>query len=282
MRRALDRALTWGTGLCAGFALLVLLGIAGNLIWRGLPALNWQFLSQSTAQAGAAGGVFYQLVGTLILLLTALCISLPLAVALGLGAGFYLRGRRRRWLVLGLYTANGVPSVVYGIFGLLIFVRWLDWGKSWWVGGLLLGWMILPTVALALYERVVRLPAHYLHAAAALGLDRSRIAWAVVLPQSRAGLLSGTLLGLARAAGETAPILFAAAVFSGATWPRGLIDSPVLALPYHIFVLAQDTYTAGAEARLWATATVLLGLVTLLALLALPARLRLHEEAHHG
>ena len=137
-------------------------------------------------------------------------------------------------------------------------------------------------MAISLAERIDQIPRSYLQAAYALGLSRGQVVRSVVLPQSLGGLVSGALLGLARAAGETAPILFAAAIFSGATLPRGIADSPVLALPYHIFVLAQDSFHPEAEPRLWAAASVLLGLVFLCSLLALPARLRLHEEARHG
>jgi phosphate transport system permease protein len=142
--------------------------------------------------------------------------------------------------------------------------------------------MILPTLTVALAERIEQIPDKYLSAAAALGLGSGQIVGAVILPQSLGGLVSGALLGLARAAGETAPILFAAAIFSGVRLPHGVMDSPVLALPYHIFVLAQDSFDPAAAPRLWASAVVLLGMVFLLSALALPVRLRLHEEARHG
>jgi phosphate transport system permease protein len=100
-----------------------------------------------------------------------------------------------------------------------------------------------------------------------------------VLPQSLGGLVTGLLLGLARAAGETAPIMFTATVFAGATWPAGIKDSPVLSLPYHIFILAQDSFDPAVSGKLWGTALVLLALVFGLSLLALPARLKVHEEA---
>jgi phosphate transport system permease protein len=283
MRRWLDRCF-WGlTGLAALLACALLLGIVAFLLHRGLPALSWSFLVQDTVGAGSGGGILYQLLGTVILIATAFATAAPLAVALALAATVYARGKgTRRRFEVALYALNGLPSIVLGIVGLIVFGKLLGWGKSWLAGGLILGWMILPTVTIALLERIQAIPRRYFEAAAALGLPRGRIVRSVVLPQSLGGLISGSLLGLARAAGETAPILFTAAVFSGATLPSGIRDNPVLALPYHIFVLAQDTLDPEAGTRLWAAAFVLLALVLLLGLAALPARLAAHEEARHG
>ncbi|MGA7905618.1 MAG: ABC transporter permease subunit [Terrimicrobiaceae bacterium] len=189
--------------------------------------------------------------------------------------------RRRERLMVMLHVINGVPSILFGLFGLIVFVLFLGWGKSWLTGGILLGIMMLPTVAVALTERIRALPGKYLEAAAGLGLSQSQIVWSVILPQSFGGWITGSLLGLARAAGETAPIMFSATIFAGATWPRGIKESPVLSLPYHIFILAQDSFDPAAGAKLWGAALVLLLLVFSLSLIALPLRLRLHEEANH-
>jgi len=216
-------------------------------------------------------------------MVTALTVSTLLSVALALTKTIYVGSPRlQRCIALGLYTINGLPSIVFGIVGMAFFMGVLGLGKSWLSGGILLGLMILPTMSVALIERIESLPRQYTEAAASLGLNRSQIVWSVVLPQSASGLLSGSLLGLARAAGETAPIMFTAAVFSGATLPQGIRESPVVALPYHIFVLAQDSFQPGAEARLWGATFVLLALVLILSLVALPVRLAVHEEAKHG
>lgn len=282
-RRLRDRAFTALVAACALVATAILVAIVIAIWLQGAGSLRWSFLTQASAEAGAAGGVFYEIVGTTILIATALAASVPPAIALALTQGHYLRDSPAGKRLLGaFYAANAVPSVVYGIVGFLLFTRWLSWGKSWLAGGLLLGLMILPTLTVSLAERIRGLPATYRDAAAGLGLRDAQIVRAVILPQSWGGLVSGALLGLARAAGETAPILFAAAVFSGATWPAAIRESPVVALPYHIFVLAQDSFDPAVQQHLWGAAFVLLALVLGLSLLALPARLRIHEESRRA
>lgn len=279
-RRFADRAVTALAWLAGATACLVLVGLVAAVLERGLPALSPAFLLEPTRDAGAAGGVLWQLVGTLLLGATALVFCLPLATGLALAGGVYLPGgAARRRLRLALYVWNGIPSIVLGIAGMLVFASLLGWGKSWLAGGLVLGWMMLPTVTLARLARIEAIPARRLEAAAALGLPRGQIVRSVVLPASRGGLYTGALLGVARALGETAPILFTAAVFAGATLPRGVRESPVLALPYHIYVLAQDSFEPAAMERLWGAAAVLLTLVLVASLLALPARLRAEGEA---
>ena len=121
----------------------------------------------------------------------------------------------------------------------------------------------------------------YLDAARGLGLRRSQMIRAVVLPQSIGGLITGLLLGVARAAGETAPIMFTATIFAGASLPSGVRESPVLSLPYHIFILAQDSHDPAVRTKLWGAALVLLFIVMAFSLAALPIRLKLHEESDH-
>jgi phosphate transport system permease protein len=282
-RQALDTLVSLAAGLCGLVAVVLLVGVIAVIASRGAPALSWEFLSRPMAQGGAAGGIVWNLAGTLILLVTAFLTSAPVALALALLERVWLTGPRpRRTLRTLLYALNGVPSIVFGIFGFIVFVHGLGWGKSWLAGGLILAMVILPTVTVALITRMNAIPAKYLEAAAGLGLCRAQIVWAVILPQSWGGLLTGSLLGLARAAGEVAPIMFTATIFSGATLPSGFTESPVLALPYHIFTLAQDSLDPAVKERVWGAALVLVGLVFSLSLAALPLRLRSHEEAHHG
>ncbi len=280
MRRASDRLFAALCGSCAVIACAVLLGLVFVIAQRGLPAMSWRFLTEQIRQVGAQGGIFYNLIGTLILLTAALIITAPIATGLALVHAVYLRRESaQRRLGLFLYTLNGIPSIVFGIFGFIVFVKFLGWGKSWLTGGILLALMILPTVTVALIERIKALPRKYVEAATGLGLRPSQIVWSVILPQSWNGLVTGSLLGLARAAGETAPIMFTATIFAGASVPHGVRESPVLSLPYHIFILAQDSFDPAVGAKLWGSALVLLALVFALCLFALPIRLRAHDEA---
>ncbi len=281
MRKALDLAVAALAGLCALFAVGLLVGLVAVIAQRGGPALSWSFLTEQIRLVGAAGGIFWNFVGTVILLASAFVFCAPLAVAVALLERVWLRGARARGFVrAALYTLNGVPTIVFGIFGFIVLVLWCGWGKSWLAGGLVLALGMLPTVSVSLIERLHAVPEKYLEAAAGLGLSKAQIVWSVLLPQAWGGLITGSLLALARAAGETAPIMFTATIFAGATLPHGIRDSPVLSLPYHIFILAQDSFDPAIGSKLWGAALVLLGLVFLLSLIALPSRLKMHEEAN--
>jgi len=259
----------------------ILVGLVAVIAQRGAPALSWSFFTEQIRLVGAAGGILWNLIGTMILLGAAFAICAPLAIGLALVEHVWLRNARaRRALRTLLYTLNGLPSILFGLFGFIVFVQWCGWGKSWLIGGIVLALSMLPTVTVALLERLQAIPPRYVEAAAALGLNRAQIVWSVLLPQAWGGLITGSLLGLARAAGETAPIMFTATIFAGATLPRGLRESPVLTLPYHIFILAQDSFDPAVGSKLWGAALVLLALVFALSLLALPSRFKIHEEAN--
>jgi len=264
---------------CTTIACGLMLVLIAAIFYRGGSALSWRFFTEQIRLVGADGGIFFNIVGTLILIFTALVVCTPIAMALALMQGVYFRKRAAQRLGIVLYLLNGTPSILFGLFGLIVFVKFFGWGKSWLSGGILLGIMMLPTVTVALIERIKVLPRKYIEASRGLGLSTSQTIWSVIVPQSRSGLVTGSLLGLARAAGETAPIMFTATIFAGAMFPHGITESPVLSLPYHIFVLAQDSFDPRVAEKLWGTAAALLLIVLLLSLIALPMRLRTHEEA---
>jgi len=281
MRKIADFLIVLIAGASALVSVGILLGLVFVVAQRGVPALSWSFFTEQIRLVGAAGGIFWNLIGTSILLAAAFTICAPMAIGLALVERVWLSGGTfRRALRTVLYTLNGLPSIIFGIFGFIVFVQWCGWGKSWLIGGIVLALSMLPTVTVSLIERLKAIPPKYVEAAAALGLNQGQIVWAVLLPQAWGGLITGLLLGLARAAGETAPIMFTCTIFAGATWPKAIKESPVLTLPYHIFILAQDSFDPAVGAKLWGAALVLLGLVFLLSLIALPGRLKIHEEAN--
>lgn len=270
------------TGLCALAATSVLVVIVGAICRKGASAITWEFFTDQMKEAGVSGGILYNIAGTAILILTAFLAAAPVATSIALMHGVYLKSERtRRATMLMLYILNGIPAILFGIFGMMVFVKYLGWGKSWLSGGLLLGLMILPTVTVAIVARIQGIPRGQLEAAAGLGLRQSQIVRAIHLPRCLGGLVTGTLVGLARAAGETAPIMFTATIFAGATLPDGIKENPVLSLPYHIFILAQDSFDPAAGSKLWGTALTLLILVFTFSIVALIPRLNSTVAKHH-
>lgn len=270
------------TGLCALAATSVLVVIVGAICLKGASAINWEFFTDQMKEAGVSGGILYNIAGTAILILTAFLAAAPVATSIALMHGVYLKSERaRQATMLMLYILNGIPAILFGIFGMMVFVKYLGWGKSWLSGGLLLGLMILPTVTVAIVARIQGIPRGQIDAATGLGLRKSQIVRAIHLPRCLGGLVTGTLVGLARAAGETAPIMFTATIFAGATLPNGIKENPVLSLPYHIFILAQDSFDPAAGSKLWGTALTLLILVFTFSIIALIPRLKSTLAKHH-
>jgi phosphate transport system permease protein len=167
---------------------------------------------------------------------------------------------------------------LFGLVGYLFFGVYMDTGVSWVTGSLILAVMILPTLQVSIREAVETLPEKYREAGMALGLSRATQIWRIILPQSFYGLVTGVLLGLARAAGETAAIMFTATTFSGIQFPQSFSD-PVPTLQTHILVLAQEAANPESIAQAWGAGLVLLGLVFLLTLAAWSFRTRLVMES---
>ena len=261
------------------FLIVVLLVfILGTLFVKGLPAFHAGFLFEESRDFGLAGGIFYQAVGTLILMATAVLWSLPVALGSVLFQTEYLSGKFKTFLTQLTYILNATPTILFGLVGYLFFGVYLDKGVSWVTGSLILAVMILPTLQVSFREAVEALPEKYREAGMALGLSRPSQIRRIILPQCFYGMVTGVLLGVARAAGETAAIMFTATTFSGIQLPQSVSD-PVPTLQTHILVLAQEAANPESIAQAWGAGLVLLGLVFILTLTAWAFRTRMVMES---
>jgi phosphate transport system permease protein len=258
---------------------IVLLIIVYYLIANGWKAITWTFLTQAPMSSMTKGGILPCIVGTLFLGIGALVVAFPIGVASAIYINEYARpGKILRIIRLGISNLAGVPSVVFGLFGLAFFVIYLKMGVSLLAGALTLGAMSLPVIIGSSEEALKAVPNTYREASLGLGATKWQTILRVVLPTALPGILTGGILGLSRAAGETAPIMFTAAVFYTPRLPNSVFDE-VMALPYHIYVLA----TAGTEIEAtrhlqYGTALVLITMVLGLNLLAIIWRFRLRRK----
>jgi phosphate transport system permease protein len=260
----------------AGFALLALaalvvvvpiLLVIGIIVVRGISAISWEFLTAMPRDGMKAGGIFPAIVGTLLLILgTALA-----AIPVGVGGAIYLAEYAQdtvftRTIRLAIINLAGIPSVVYGLFGLGLFVLFLQFGTSILAGSLTLAIMTLPIIISTSEEALLAVPTEFRTVNASLGGTRWQGIRKIVLPQALPGIITGVILGLLRAAGETAPILFTVAAFYLPRLPQSLFDQ-TMALPYHLYVIS--TQVPGMPLRIqYGTALVLLALVLSMSLVA--------------
>ena len=247
-------------GLIALVVVVPILWVVGEIVWRGVGAISWEFLTTAPHEGMKAGGIFPAIVGTMLLTLgTALA-----AIPVGVGGAIYLAEYARdtwatRLIRLAIINLAGIPSVVYGLFGLGLFVLFLQFGTSILAGCLTLAIMTLPVIISAAEEALRAVPVEYRTVSASLGGTRWQGIYRIVLPQALPGIITGVLLGLLRAAGETAPILFTVAAFYLPRLPQSLFDE-TMALPYHLYVISTQVPGMPLQVQ-YGTALVLLVLV---------------------
>ena len=246
---------------------------------EGGAVLSWEFLTQPPREGMTEGGIVPAILGTF----TVTVITALFAVPLGVGAAIWLNQYARDgWIVrlvrLSIRNLSGVPSIVYGLFGIALFVNAMGLGLSVLASGLTLGLLTLPWTITASEEALKTVPRAWCDGALALGATRWEAIRTVVLPAALPGILTGVILGLARAAGETAPILFTGVTFFTPGLPTSVFDQ-FMALPYHLYVLATQHHDIGAVRPLaYGTALVLLGLVGSFTAMAAMLRARLRVE----
>lgn len=245
------------TGGAAASVMLAALALLGYLLVRGLPSINWTFLTQSPRN----GGIFPAIVGTFWLVVGTAVFALPIGIAAGIYLSEYApRGRRTRLIRLSIANMAGVPSIVYGLFGLAMFVMLFGFGVSILSGSLTLACLTLPVIITTTEEALRQVPQDLRQASLALGATRWRTIRKVVLPAAMPGIVTGAILGLSRAAGETAPVLFTA-VYLSAPLPMSPLDK-TMALPYHIYIMATQP-NKPQPGIVWGSALVLVAGVTI-------------------
>ena len=270
--RAVEAIAKTMMGACLLFAVTATVGIIAVIVWRGAPSISAQFIFGMPTHNMTQGGIWPAIWGTILLTLGTALFALPL----GVGAGLYLseyatRGPSTRVVRLSIQNMAGVPSIVYGLFGLSLFVIVLKFGVSLLAGCLTLACMTLPIIIAATEEALQQVPQDLRQASLALGATKLRTVLVVVLPAAAPGVVTGSILGLSRAAGETAPIIFTAAAFY-APMPRTPFDQ-VMALPYHLYIMATQAVKP-APGIVWGTALVLVAGVTTAGVLAAAWRSR--------
>ena len=257
-----------------GLAALAAIGVIGV---RGAGALSWEFLTTMPAQGMRAGGIFPALVGTLELVGLTVIFALPMGVAAAIYLTEYATDHWLTRLVrLAIVNLSGVPSVVYGLFGLGLFVIFCRFGTSLLAGALTLAIMILPVIITASEEALRSVPRSFREVSLSLGASHWQTVRHAVLPFAVPGIMTGTILGIGRAAGETAPILFTVAAFYLPRLPRSIFDQ-AMALPYHLYVISTQIPNIPLTQR-YGTALVLLLLVLSLNLLAVILRARFRRR----
>lgn len=261
-----------------GIVLLILVIILYDIISKGAGKINWEFLTQAPKKGMTEGGIFPAIVGTfMVTVITAI-----LAVPLGMGCAVYLNeyamdNKLTRLIRMSIRNLSGVPSIVYGLFGVVLFVQLMQIGTCILAAGLTLGLMTLPWTITASEEALKNVPQSYRDGALALGATKWQAIRTNVLPYAVPGMLTGTILGLARAAGETAPILFTGAAFFLPFLPRSVFDQ-FMALPYHLYIMATQHH-AIEEVRpiAYGTALVLIVLVFGMNFFAIVLRYKLRK-----
>lgn len=263
--------------ICTLIVIVPVLLIVAMIIKNGAGAISWEFLTTMPRAGMKEGGIFPAIVGTLCLVFGAVLFALPLGVFASVYLTEYARDNYFTRLVkLAIVNLAGVPSVIYGLFGLGLFVTFLHFGTSIISGSLTLGIMILPVIITASREALDSVPRSFREVSLSLGGSKWQTIKRVVIPNALPGILTGTVLGVSRAAGETAPILFTVAAFYLPRLPNSPFDQ-VMALPYHLYVLSTQVPNVKSSIT-YGTALVLITIVLLMNLFAIIIRSRFRRR----
>lgn len=249
-------------GAATYFVIGIVVAILGYILFRGAGAISWEFLSQMPRMSMTQGGIWPAIHGTLLLTWWTGVFAIPVGVLAGVYLSEYAKdGPATRIVRLAITNMAGVPSIVYGLFGLSLFVLGMELGRSVLAGALTLACLTLPVVITSTLEALRTVPQHVRQASLALGATKLSTIVRVVIPAAAPGIVTGSVLGLSRAAGETAPILVTAVAFYAPL--AGSVRDETMALPYHLYIMATQAVKPAPDV-VWGTALVLVAGVSVL------------------
>jgi phosphate transport system permease protein len=280
LSRQSSQRIAFGLLILATIVVLIpVLFIILYIVINGAGAISWEFLTQPPSQAGKAGGIFPAIMGTFFLMLGTVIFSLPVGVLAGLYLTEYAR---ENWLTrlinMAILNLAGVPSIVYGLFGLGVFVLALHFGMSLLAASLTLACQALAMTITTSREAILAVPKEYREGSLAIGATKWQTIRHVVLPQALPGIITGAILAMSRAAGETAPILVVGAAFLTPGLPLSPFDQ-FMALPYHLYTVTAHV-PGMSKSTIWGVALTLLVVVLSFNLLATLIRLRVRQRSY--
>ncbi|MHB9055846.1 MAG: phosphate ABC transporter permease PstA [Paludibacteraceae bacterium] len=247
----------------------VLFCIIGFIVIRGIGVINWEFLTTSPTDGMTKGGIFPAIVGTFYLVIGSMIVAFPIGVMSGIYMSEYATNKNISRIVR-VMTNNlgGIPSIVFGLFGMALFVNKLKFGDSILAGSFTLGLLALPLIIRVTEEALQAIPESFRQGSLALGATKLQTIWKVVLPAAFPNIMTGLILSIGRVSGETAPILFTAAAYFLPKLPGSVFDQ-VMALPYHLYVIATSgTDLEATRPMAFGTALVLVAIVLVMNLIA--------------
>ena len=237
-----------------------LIFIISIVFLKGVAAIHVGFLTQEMVEGGQKGGIIYQICGTMILMAAAMIISFPISLCASVYYTEFLKPTLKRSTIVLIYALNGVPAILFGLFGYIIFGIYFGWGTSWLTGSFVLAIMVLPILFINITRAIESIPVKYRQSALALGFTKWQLIHSVLIPQSFFGIVTGLLLGLSRIVGVTSAIMFTATTFSGGRIPLTFRE-PVATLQTHIMILSQETVNPLSRTNAWGATLVLLTIV---------------------
>lgn len=247
----------------------VLVAILYFIVSRGISAISWDFLTKAPEEGMVKGGIFPAIVGTMCLIVGSLIFAFPIGVFSAIYMHEFMKGGKvKSFLQLMTNNLAGVPSIVFGLFGMALFVNKLKFGDSLLAGSLTLGLLVLPVIIRTTEEALKAVDDSYRHASYAMGASKLHTIKKVIVPIALPDIITGLILSIGRVSGETAPILFTVAAYFLPKLPHSLHDQ-VMALPYHLYVLATSgTNIEEARPVAFGTALVLILIVLITNLIA--------------